>query len=95
MYCSLFQYIKYMFVTITKEHCIDSDYSNIYNCPLAKALKEIMFEDVIVGGTVVTTNNISYTFNDNSWNILIMEEILSDAIPSLTLEIPHLELIKT
>ena len=65
-------------VKITQKHCLGAEYTDNYNCPLAKAIKEQLPTfplDRVGGGFLLDRKGNSWDFDHYIWNAICMEEI--------------------
>lgn len=65
-------------VTITKKHCKDANFMDVYNCPLARAIREQLPEyplDNVGGKYVRRKDNILDVFSVEDWNWTILDQI--------------------
>jgi hypothetical protein len=68
-------------VIIKPEHCINAHYTNVEDCPLARAIKEQKPElgaDIGVGGVDIAFYDLGkkhIRFNDEDWDIFIMHRL--------------------
>lgn len=81
-----------MKVTITTKHCEGAKYQSNDDCPLARALKEVLPDSEIeVYGGWVRVDNKRYDFNhhlnSNGWEVFKMGQLRDGEIKSYDLEI--------
>lgn len=75
-------------VTVTKKHCIDSNYLDVLDCPLFRAISE-QLPDLgveMVGSGEFFTKHDRYVISDN-WQVITMINILNNKIESCEVEI--------
>jgi hypothetical protein len=81
-----------MKVIITKEHAKDAQYLDLFNCPLARALRELFpFALIQVGGTAFHINDETYYFTEQEWDSDLMFDLQDGRIEYVELDIPTLK----
>lgn len=79
---------KKQIIKFIQEDFSDNDYMDIFDCPLARAVKR-HFEtnDVIVGGDYLHINGVKHLFDFNLWNSGVFLKFKNETQTEFELEI--------